>query len=296
MKILITGASGLVGSALGPFLEARENEVVRLSRSPARGAVRWDPERGEIDVVALEGVDAVVHLAGAGIADGRWTEARRRVLRSSRIDSTRLIVDALARLGRPPRVFVCASATGWYGDTGEVEVDETGSVGGGFLAGLCREWEAEAARAGDLGVRAVMLRTGVVLSPAGGALARLLPVFRAGLGGPAGNGRQWMSWISLDDLLAAVAHVLACGSLEGPVNAVGPQAVRNREFAQTLGRVLGRPALLATPALALRVMFGQMADETILASARVIPRRLRESGFQFLHPALEGALRRVLGR
>lgn len=296
MRVLISGANGLIGSALRPFLEQHGHEVVALSTSPAPGAKHWNPARGEIDAAALEGVDAVVHLAGANIAAGRWTAARRRAILDSRLQGTRLLVDALSALKQRPAVFLCASATGFYGDTGDTIAAEDAEQGTGFLAGVCARWEAEAMRAQAAATRVVLLRAGLVLSTHGGALGKLLPLFRAGLGGRVGNGRAWMSWIAIDDYCGAVRHALSPAQLTGPVNLATPHPVRNREFAATLGRVLHRPAIVPLPGLALEIVFGQMARETLLASSRVQPQRLLESGYVFRHPQLEPALRHVLGR
>lgn len=294
MKVLITGANGLVGSALALFLVAKGHEVVRLSRSQGDGCVQWDPDQEKIDESALAGVNAVVHLAGANVAGGRWSAARKREILESRVCPTRFLVDVLGRMPDPPSVLVSASASGFYGETGDREADEDAPPGEGFLANVCQQWEAEANRASEFGVRVINLRTGVVLTSKGGALARLLPVFRVGLGGPAGNGRQWMSWISMDDLLAIILHVLLRPEWKGPVNAVSPSPVKNADFSATLGRVLGRPSAMSTPAFVLKAMFGEMARETILASSRLRPRRLIDSGFQFQHNTLEPALRHVL--
>ncbi|RME66600.1 MAG: TIGR01777 family protein [Verrucomicrobia bacterium] len=296
MKVLVTGATGLVGSALVPYLTTQGHEVVRLSRSGAPGMFRWEPESGRIEAAALEGVDAIVNLAGANIAEGRWTSKRRRLILESRVQSTRALVEAMATMEKPPSVFVNASAVGIYGDTGDREVDESAGVRRGFLAEVCRRWEAEARRAETLGVRTVLPRLGVVLTPSGGALAKLLPLFRSGLGGPVGGGRQWMSWIAMDDLLEVLLRLLTDRSMTGPVNAVTPTPVTNGEFAHTLARVLGRPSVVPTPAIALRLAFGQMATETMLASSRVKPARLLEAGHAFLHGELEPALRHLLGR
>jgi uncharacterized protein (TIGR01777 family) len=294
MKIVVAGATGLVGSALVPVLAAEGAEVVRLARRAGPGLTTWDPPAGVLDPAAIEGATAVVNLAGAGVADGRWSEARRTEILESRVQSTRLLVDTIAKVRERPAVLVCASGAGYYGECGDREVDETGAAGDGFLARVCRHWETEARCAEVLGVRVVSMRLGVVLSARGGALAKMLPVFRAGLGGPAGSGQQWMSWISIDDAVAAFVHAISSVSVSGPVNVVAPGAVRQAEFARILGQVLGRPAAVRAPAMALRLLFGQMAEETVLQSARLVPARLRASGFNFHFPDLESALRRVL--
>ena len=294
MRVVVTGASGLVGSALVPYLAAQRHETDVLSRNTAPGHLVWNPQDGSLDPALLKGVEAIVHLAGANIAAGRWTSARKKEIRDSRLGSTRLLVDTFRRLDRPPRVLVCSSAIGFYGDTGEKIVAEDSAGGSGFLADLCREWEAEAARAEELGTRVVRMRTGVILSPKGGALAKVLPVFRAGFGGPIGGGKQWMSWISIDDAIAVIQFLMAGDSISGPVNAVAPMPVTNSEFAHALGHALSRPAIAPVPATVLKLMYGKMAEETILASTRVVPQRLTGEGFQFRHPELEGALNYLL--
>ena len=297
MKILITGSSGLIGSALTLSLAAGGDSVTRLVRPgtrPAAAEIVWDPAAGRLDLTSIEGFDAVVHLAGENIAGGRWTPARKQLLRDSRVKSTRLLAGALAALSRPPRVLLSASATGFYGNRGDEAVTETSTPGSGFLAEVCREWEAATEPASAKRIRVVNLRFGVVLSAKGGALAKMLPPFKAGLGGPVGSGRQFMSWIALDDAIGAIRSLLNTDSLAGPVNVVAPESVTNRKFARTLGRVLGRPALLPMPAFAVRLVFGEMGDELLLASARVRPARLEESGYRFLYPELEGALGHIL--
>jgi uncharacterized protein (TIGR01777 family) len=299
MSVAVTGSTGLLGSALVPLLTSRGHGVVRLVRAtPAEASAervaRWDPDTGAVEP-GLDGVDAVVHLAGESVA-GRWTEVRKRRMRESRVRPTRLLCETLARQPTPPRVLVCASAIGYYGDRGDEALREEGAPGSGFLADLCREWEAAAQPAARRGIRVVTLRIGIVLSPKGGALAAMLPVFRLGLGGPVGSGAQWMSWIGLDDALGAILHALMNEALVGPVNLVAPAPVTNREFARTLGRVLRRPAMFPFPAFAARLVLGQMADELLLASARVVPARLQATGYAFRDQTLDGALRRLLGR
>lgn len=269
---------------------------MRRASRPGADEAAWDPARGVLQPAAIEGADALVHLAGESVAAGRWTAARKARIRASRVDSTRLLAETAAGLGRRPRVLVCASATGFYGDRGDERLTEQSAPGRGFLAEVCREWEAAAEAARQAGIRTVHLRIGMVLSRAGGALAALLVPFRLGLGGVIGSGRQWMSWIALDDMVGVITHVLADERLAGPVNAVTPAPVTNAEFTRTLGRVLGRPTLVPLPALAARLLLGEMADEVLLASARVEPARLLASGFGFAHPTLEGALRHILGR
>jgi uncharacterized protein (TIGR01777 family) len=292
MRVLLSGASGLIGSALARRLAA-SSEVVRLvRRDPLSAAkeIRWDPAAGRIEPKQLEGFDAVVHLAGENIGAGRWTAAKKARIRSSRVEGTSLLAKTLAGLNQPPKVLVSASAVGYYGDRGEEKLDESSGPGTGFLAEVCRAWEEAAMTAAEADVRVVLARFGVVLSPEGGALARLLPLFRFGLGGRLGSGRQYMSWIALEDAVGAIAFALENDSLRGPVNVSSPQPVTNREFTQTLGRVLRRPTLLHAPSIALRAVLGEMADEMLLASVRVYPRRLLEAGFSFSKPDLEAAL------
>jgi len=301
MKFLISGSSGLIGTSLADFLSAAGHDVCRLTRGTSRfpegvSTAHWAPERGELDPRAVSGQDVVVHLAGAGIADGRWTPGQKRRILESRVKGTDLLARSLAGAPTPPRVLVCASATGFYGDRGDLELDEGSGPGHGFLSDVSRAWEDAARPAIEAGIRVVHLRIGIVLTPAGGALQRMLPPFRAGLGGPMGTGRQYWSWITLDDLLAAVLHVAASEDLSGPVNAVAPRPSRNAEFSRTLGRVLHRPAALRVPAPAIRLLLGEMGDELLLASARVRPTRLVESGFDYRHGELGAALRHVLGR
>ena len=300
MRVAVSGSTGLVGSEVVASLSAAGHEVVRLVRrvpAPGEKAVRWDPEKREIDAAGLEGLDAVVHLAGENVGSGRWTAARKAAIRDSRVDGTRLLCEALAGLARPPKTLVCASAIGIYGDRGEELLTEESPPGTGFLSEVCREWEAASAPAVRQGIRVVALRIGVVLSPRGGALSRMLPPFRAGLGGVFGNGRQYVSWVALDDLAGIVLHALQSGELRGPVNAVAPRPVTNREFTEALGKVLLRPTLLPVPAFALRLAVGrEMADALLLASARVVPRRLEETGYPFRFPELGAALRHLLAR
>jgi hypothetical protein len=299
MKVLVSGSRGLIGSALVRFLAEGGHPVTRLVRGPARPGgteIPWGPTEGKLDPGMLESHDAVVHLAGENLTAGRWTPERKARIFNSRVRGTRLLAETLAGLAPPPKVMVCASAIGYYGDRGEEVLTEESSLGRGFLAELCREWEAASAPAAEKGVRVVRLRTGIVLSPAGGALKKMLLSFRLGLGGRLGSGQQYMSWIALDDVLAVVLRALIDDTLAGPVNAVAPNAVTNVEFTRTLGRVLMRPTIFAVPAFALRTIFGEMADETLLASNRVQPAKLLAHGFAFQYPELEGALRHVLGK
>lgn len=300
MKIAITGSTGLIGSALVEALAGAGHAITRVTRRRGAAgegaAVVWQPERGEIDAAGLEGHDAVIHLAGEPVV-GWWTARKKARIRASRVRGTRLLSETLARLTRPPRVLVSASATGFYGNRPPEEpLDESSAPGIGFLAGVALEWERATAEAEAAGIRVVHARFGLVLSPKGGALAAMLPVFRLGLGGRLGSGRQVWSWITLDDVVAAVAHVLAAERVAGPVNFVSPNPVTNAEFTRVLARVLGRPAIFAVPAPAARLLLGEMADEMLLAGARVVPRKLLDSGYRFLHPELEAALRSILRR
>ncbi|HLQ21804.1 MAG TPA: TIGR01777 family oxidoreductase [Gemmatimonadales bacterium] len=298
LRIAVTGASGLVGRSLAAFLSTGGHTVLRVVRRMAGpGEIAWEPGV-RIDAAALEGTDAVVHLAGENVAAGRWTPARRRRIRDSRVSATAHLAESIAGLHRPPAVLVSAAAIGIYGERGDEVLDDTSPVGapGRFLGDLCREWEAAAEPARQAGIRVALPRFGAVLSPAGGALGKMLPVFHAGLGGPLGGGRQWMSWLSVEDAIGAVHHAVFTASLQGTFNAVAPAPVTNAEFTRTLGAVLGRPAVFPVPAAALRLALGPMAEETILASARVVPSRLLASGYAFHHPTLESALRFELGR
>jgi uncharacterized protein (TIGR01777 family) len=298
-RVLVSGATGLVGEELVAYLKAQGRVAWRLARSenPKHGLqIVWDPEADRLDPAALEGFDAVIHLGGASIADGRWTNARKRLIRESRVGPTRLLAEALAQCARPPRVFLCASAVGFYGARGDKPVDEGSIVGHDFLAKTCQAWEEACDPLRRVGTRVVNLRLGAVLTPRGGALARLLPVFRKGLGGPMGGGRQWMSWIAMDDALSAILHCIETEELAGPVNVASPEPVTNDQFAHVLGRVLGRPAFLPTPGWALRLALGEMAEALLLSGARAHPVALARSGYEFRFPTLEGALRHLLGR
>jgi NAD dependent epimerase/dehydratase family enzyme len=275
MRVVVSGSTGLVGSALASVLAGAGHEVVRLVRrvpAPGENAVRWDPDRGEIDAAGLDGVDAAVHLAGGNIGAARWNPARKALIRDSRVNGTRLLCGALAALPRPPKVLVSASAVGYYGDRGEEALTEEQPPGKGFLPEVCRDWEAATGAAERAGIRVVALRIGVVLAKDGGALPAMLPPFRLGLGGALGSGRQYM------------------------VNAVAPAAATNSEFTATLAKVLSRPAILTVPAFALRLLAGEMADALLLSSARVVPKRLLDTGYAFRSPELEPTLRRLLGR
>ena len=297
-RVLVSGASGMVGRALVPFLRTQGHHVATLVRGRAakEGEITWDPARGALDPTRLEGFEAVIHLSGENVGAGRWTAARKDAIMRSRVDATRTLVMALGKVTAKPAVFVSASAVGFYGDCGDEALTEAHGIGHGFLPEVCLAWETHAEGAARLGVRTALLRFGVVLSPAGGALAKMLPAFRAGLGGPMGTGKQYMSWASIEDVVGALYHAMLDARCVGPVNVAAPQAVPNAEFASELGRVLRRPAVLPVPAMVLRSIFGQMADETILCSTRAVPERLRATGFVFRHESLEAALRAVLGR
>jgi uncharacterized protein (TIGR01777 family) len=294
ITVAVTGATGLIGTALVERLRARGHTVRRLVRSsPQPGDVLWDPARGTPAPDALTGVDAVVHLAGEPVAH-RWTAKRKRAIHESRVRSTDLLARAVAALPRKPRVFLSGSAVGYYGDRGDEVLDESASPGADFLAGLSREWEGATVPMTDAGVRVVLLRTGIVMSPKGGALAKLLPIFRLGGGGPLGSGRQWMSWIALADHVRAMEHALFTESMSGAANLVAPNPVTNAEFATTLGRVLSRPALIPVPAFVLELLYGEMARATLLAGQRAVPKALSAAGFEFGNPTLEGALRSLV--
>jgi uncharacterized protein (TIGR01777 family) len=292
MNLLLTGASGLIGSALVAALESEGHHVTKLRRA-GRGGPTWDPAAHAIDLSSAPSPDAVVHLAGENVG-ARWTPERKRRIRESRIGGTRLLCETLAQLPVPPRALVCASATGFYGDRADEWLDETSPPGAGFLAGVCRDWEAATASAKSAGIRVVQVRLGIVLAGQGGALAKMLPAFRLGLGGRLGDGRQFWSWIALADVVRAVEHALGNPDLHGPVNVTSPNPVTNREFTAGLGRVLRRPACFAVPRLAVNLLFGEMGREALLASARVRPARLLGGGFQFRFPDLEAALRSAL--
>jgi len=307
MKVLISGSTGLVGTALLDALRQQGHNLARLVRpstrnrpagratSPVALNLAWDPVAGTLDAAA-SGADAIVHLAGASIAGGRWTASRKRLLRDSRIAATRHLVDALAKLPQPPKVFVAASAVGFYGDRGDEELTESSAAGQDFLAQLCRDWEAESGRAAAFGGRVVLLRFGIILAKHGGALPQIALPFRLGVGGRIGSGRQWMSWLALADAVGIIGYALRTSALSGPVNAVAPQPSRNADFSAALGRVLHRPALFPTPSFVLRLALGEMADALLLSSQRVLPEKLQRLGYPFVHQALEPALQSVLRR
>lgn len=299
MKILISGASGLVGTAFAAAARREGHTVARLVRpggSAGEGDARWDPMAATVDLAAIEGADAVVHLSGSNVAEGRWTPRRKATLRGSRIATTRVLVDALAQLRHKPRVFLCASATGYFGDRGDEILTEASEPGTDFLSLLVRDWEAEAVRAESSGIRTVLLRFGLVLSARGGALPRMLMPFRFGVGGRFGSGKQWMSWITLDDSIEIMRSAIADEKFTGPLNLVAPHPVQNSEFARIVAETLHRPAIFPVPAFALRAVLGEMADALLLASQRVQPERLLAMGHRFRFEDFSAALRAILAR
>lgn len=296
MRIAITGATGSIGTTLAPMLTTAGHQVVPISRQRLEGGIQWDPLDGVLNGAALEGVDAVIHLAGANLADGRWTDDRKALLRESRLVPTALLARTLAGLSAKPRVLISASAVGIYGDRGDEILDERSEPGEDFLAELGVAWERAADPARDAGIRVVHPRMGIVLTPSDGALAKMLTPFRLGAGGTLGSGRQWMSWIALDDVLGSYWRMLGDERLSGPVHVTAPDPIRNADFTKVLAGVLNRPAIIPVPEIALRAMFGEMADATVLASQRAVPRELERVGHHFEYPALEGALRHLLGR
>ena len=297
MRVAITGSSGLIGSALKAELTARGHDPIAIVRGdPAPGEIPWDPATGTLESGRLVGVDAVVNLAGPSIADHRWTSSYKRELRDARIAATRLVAETIARTTGGPRVLVSASGVNYYGESDTATFDETSPAGDGFLAQLCVDWEASTAAASDAGVRVATIRTGLVLSADGGALAKMRPLFRLGLGGRFGSGRQWQSWIAIDDHVAAMIHLLE-GAASGPVNLVAPIPVTNREFTATLGRVLGRPAVIPIPKFGPALVFGrELVDTLLFRGQRVLPAALVADGFEFRFRTLEPALRAILGR
>ena len=297
MRVLVSGSSGLIGSALLPALREAGHDVVRLVRRAPAAAdeVRWDVDAGTLDRAALGTVDAIVHLAGEGIGEKRWSPEQKRRILDSRVKGTRLLAETAAALDPRPSVFVCGSAVGFYGLRGDEVLTEESSSGGGFLAEVVREWEAAAAPASDAGIRTVLLRTGIVLSPKGGALGRLLPLIKLGVGGKLGSGRQWWSWIALEDQVRLILHCLDHDDLAGPVNATAPQPATNAEVVKALGKAAGRPTVLAVPTFALSlVMGGELTEEVILAGQRALPKAAEASGFTFVHPDIDSAARAIL--
>ncbi|MDM8516055.1 TIGR01777 family oxidoreductase [Desulfobacterales bacterium HSG16] len=298
LNIMISGASGLVGSALIPFFTTGGHKVSRLVRRPAENTneIRWDPWAGKLNPSDMEGVDTVINLSGANIGEGRWTDKRKREIIDSRVKTTELLSKTIAGLKQPPKVMICASATGYYGDCGCEIATEDSQSGECFISDVCRQWEDAAAPAIDRGIRVVFLRIGITLSPLGGALYKMVPPFKLGLGGKFGSGEQYMSWITIDDLICSMYHVINDESLDGPVNLVSSNPVTNLEFTKTLGKVLSRPTPFALPETLLKTIFGQMGEEILVSGARVMPDKLMESGYNFRHPDLESGLRHLLGR
>ena len=297
MKVVISGSHGLVGSDLGQALKAAGHDLFTLVRRAPRSQfeIQWSPDQ-RLNTSLLDGMDAIVHLAGESIATGRWTETKKQRIHDSRVRATNLLSEALASLKAPPKVLVCASAIGYYGDRGDELLTETSAPGNDFLAGVCVDWEKATAAAAEKGIRVVNARLGVVLSKDGGALKKMLPAFRMGVGGRVGSGKQWLSWIALGDVVGALKLALVNDSLSGPINVVAPNPVTNAEFTTTLGKVLSRPTLLPVPAFGARLAFGEMADALLLSSQRVEPRRLKEAGFDFQHSKLEQALQSILAQ
>jgi uncharacterized protein (TIGR01777 family) len=297
MKILISGASGMVGTAVADALRKGGHMVgqfVRPGRTAGAGDVRWDPASGSVDLAAMEGADAVICLSGASVGEGRWTAVRKKVLRSSRVDLTRVLVDSLRRLKQKPRVLIAASAIGYYGSRGDEILTELSPVGNDFIAQLARDWETESSCAESVGIRTVIMRFAVILSAKGGALERMVLPFKLGAGGRLGSGKQWMSWVALEDVVEIVRAAIADERLRGPVNVAAPAPVQNAEFTRVLAKVMHRPAMVPAPAFALRIALGEMADGLLLASQRVIPEKLRATGYQFRYENLEGALRVII--
>ena len=299
MNVLVSGATGLIGTALTSELTDGGHRVLQLSRSQpsSEDTIRWDPDRGSLDASRLEGIDAVVHLAGEIIFSGptdRWTTEKKRRIMESRKKGTRLLAETIAGLPEPPKVMVSASGINYYGDHGNELLTEEATMGSDFLAEVCREWEAAADPAREAGIRVAHTRFGIVLSPKGGALGNTLPIFKLGLGGKIGNGRQYWSWVALDDVVGAITHCLTNETVSGPVNVGSPNPLTNAEYTKILGKVLNRPTVFPVPAT--RLMFGEVADALLLASQRMEPAKLKETGYEFRYPELEGALRHLLGR
>jgi len=297
MKILVSGSNGLVGKALVETLKDAGHSVSRLVRSMLAYTheISWDPEAGFLDKSRLPGNEVVVHLAGESIM-GWWTAAKKQKILASRVKGTRLLAEALAKCPDKPRVFISASAVGYYGDRGNEVLKEESPSGTGFLADVCRQWERACEPAAEAGIRVVNFRTGIVMSKEGGALGKMLLPFKMGMGGILGTGKQWMSWIAIDDLVGIISYLITADSLQGPVNAVSPTPVTNEEFTKTLGRVLSRPTVIPMPAFAARLIFGEMADELLLGSSRVDPKKLKAAGYPFHYQRLEEALKSLLGR
>lgn len=294
MKILITGASGLIGTALQRSFEEKGYEMLLAGRTPSKepGRITWDADKGFAaeDLTKLEGIDAIIHLAGEPIGDWRWTEDKKRRIKDSRVNGTRTIIEAISKLKNKPKTLISASGVGYYGDRGDDSLNERGGVGDTFLAEVCRDWEAEARKAENYGLRVVLMRNGVVLSKDGGALATMLTPFSLGLGGVVGSGKQWLSWLSFVDMIAIMNFVLENEDIEGAVNAVSPNPVTNEEFTKTLGEVIHRPTFLPLPKFAVDLLMGEMGDALLLDSARAVPEKLEKAGYEFKYPLLKPAL------
>ena len=297
-RILVAGSSGMIGTQLVAFLDTGGHDVWRLVRRPVKeGAneLQWDPSANILDESSLDGFDAIIHLGGEGIGDKRWSKGRKKMIRDSRVDSTSLLSEAISKMRRKPEVFILASAIGWYGDRGDEELDEESDSGEGFLPSICEDWENAASRVKDSGVRTIFLRSGIVLSGTEGALGKMLLPFKMGAGGPMGSGKQWMSWISLDDEVYAIHHLLMSERSRGVYNLTAPSPTRQSVFAKTLGKVIRRPAFAPLPGFVVRILFGEMGVKLTLESQKVLPTRLIEEGYEFLHPNLEVALTDTLG-
>ncbi len=297
MKFLVTGSSGLIGSDLVAALKDRGHQVIRLVRSEDQlsdNRLLWDPEHHELNMADFEGFDVVINLAGENIASGLWTEAKKKKIRDSRVLTTHMLCELLAMLNKPPKILINASAVGYYGDRGDEILDENSLPGTGFLAEVCQKWEEATKPASDKGIRVILLRFGAILSIKGGVLGKMRLPFKLGLGGVIGSGKQYMSWISIDDLIGVVLHVISNDSLSGPVNTVTPEPVTNKEFTKTLGKTLNRPTILPVPAFAVKLIFGEMGDELLLSSTKAVPSKLEASDYTFLYPDLASALKHLL--
>ena len=295
MKVAITGSSGLIGTSLVSFLSEKSVTVSKILReNPKDDNISWKPEDGDWNSAFTGGVDGIVHLAGENIASGKWTRKKKEKIRNSRIEGTKRLCEHILKLPTPPSVLVCASAIGYYGNRGVEFLNEGSSRGSGFLPDVCLGWEEAAESVSKAGVRVVSVRFGIVLSKDGGALAKMMTPFKMGMGGKIGSGAQYMSWVAMDDVTGAIYHTLVTGSLKGPVNVTAPNPVTNKEFTNTLGEVLKRPAVVPMPAFAAKLAFGEMANDLLLASTKVAPKRLSDSGYEFQYPELENALRHIL--